>query len=61
MLDIIFIALWVTNRNRARTAIDADDREKYAKRAKIFGWLEVANLVFGILLAVAIISNGNGG
>ncbi|MFD7902726.1 hypothetical protein ACFV4F_38120 [Kitasatospora sp. NPDC059722] len=57
MLDIIFIVLWVTNRNRARTAVDPYEREKYAKRAKIFGWLEIANLGFGILLAILIITS----
>ncbi|MGW2250149.1 hypothetical protein ACWCXH_08110 [Kitasatospora sp. NPDC001660] len=57
MLDIIFIALWLTNRSRARTAIDPYDREKYAKRAKIFGWLEIANIVVGVLLAIAIINS----
>ncbi|MEE1783186.1 hypothetical protein PUR71_09690 [Streptomyces sp. SP17BM10] len=57
MLDIIFIVLWVTNRNRARNAVDPDEREKYAKRAKIFGWLEIANLAFGVLLAILIISS----
>lgn len=57
MLDIIFIALWITNRNRARNAVDPYEREKYAKRAKIFGWLEVANLVLGVLLAIVIINS----
>ncbi|MEU8515863.1 hypothetical protein AB0C76_30430 [Kitasatospora sp. NPDC048722] len=57
MLDIIFIALWVTNRNRARTAVDPYQREKYARRAKIFGWLEIANLAFGILLGIVIINS----
>lgn len=61
MLDIIFITLWLVNRGKAkqaRIAGEIEDAVKYAKRAKIFGWLEIANLVLGLCLGLLLVTSG---
>ncbi|MFE9428586.1 hypothetical protein ACFYNO_37225 [Kitasatospora sp. NPDC006697] len=61
MLDVIFIALWLTNRGKARRALPGTgEQERYARRARIFGWLEIANLVVGVLIAIAVLHGGGG-
>jgi len=58
MLDVIFIALWLINRSKAKKARAEGrvaDAAVYAKRAKIFGWIEVCWLVVSVIIGILLV------